>query len=388
MQLETIASPVSVDAPHQRYAALHRAVERGMATDATWRELAEVCLRLKHHDEARSACEKIKDAHLRRDVEHMLQRRGLLPREDGGPVAVEIDEPGPRSIREDALDALRILFEDHMPVTTVVTTLTFPVVVGLGGFLTSATNNSFLFPAIAALPALCVAAVVGGMSRRIFLDAAQGLEDAPKIPELRELCRQSIRFLRDALVIGLVLLGPAVVLGLVQGLMVSTLLAAALGAFLLPGALAIKQLSPDWRALSPNCLFPAIARLRTDYAATAGLCTLVALPAALAAVLTTGSHLYLQASVVGPLAVAPLFFAARLVGLMVYGNRHELRDLLTDGTPLAASKAPSARTLRNAAPPPRPARRAESSRPTPVRAPLGSRTTPLASRTTPVGSRP
>ncbi|MEZ5966245.1 MAG: hypothetical protein R3F56_20585 [Planctomycetota bacterium] len=295
--------------------------------------MTEVCLRLGHRDEALLSYERIRDPRLRREAEHLLQRRGLLQADDETEAA-----PEPRSVRDDIVDATRVLFEDHMPLTTIVTTMTFPIVVGLGGFLTSTTSSSFLFPAIAALPALCVAAVVGGMSRRILIDAARGLQDPPRIPQVRELSRQSGRFLLDALVLTLVFLGPAIALACVQGLSVSTLVAAALGAFLLPAAMAIRQLTDDWRALSPNYLFPAVTALRGDYAATAGVCTLVALPAALSAILTAGSQLYLQASVVGPLAVAPLFFASRLLGLMVYGNRETLRELLLPRVQPATAK--------------------------------------------------
>lgn len=334
MQLEQLATPVSVDSPHRRYATLHRALESGIASDATWREMTEVCLVLGHRDEALLSCQRIREPRIRRDAEHLLQRHGLLTRSADGEQADEM----PHTVKEDVLDATRVLFEDHMPLTTIVTTMTFPIVVGLGGFLTSTTSSSFLFPAIAALPALCVAAVVGGMSRRILIDAARGLQDPPRIPQLRELSTQSGRFLLDALVLTLVLLGPAIALGCVQGLSVSTLVATMLGAFLLPGAMAIRQLTNDWRALSPNCLFTTITRLRGDYAATAGVCTLVAAPAALSTILTAGSHLYLQASVVGPLAVAPLFFASRLLGLMVHGNRRILRDLLAPRVQPASTK--------------------------------------------------
>lgn len=325
MQLEQLATPVSVESPHRRYATLHRALERGMASDATWREMTEVCLLVGHRDEALLSYERIRDQRLRREAEHLLQRHGLLRRSaDSDLDEVEL----PRSVKDDVVDATRVLFDDHMPLTTIVTTMTFPVVVGLGGFLTASTSSSFLFPAIAALPAMCVAGVVGGMSRRIMIDAARGLQDPPRIPQVRELSQQSGRFLLDALVLAAVFLGPAIALACVQGLSVSTLVAIALGAFLLPGAMVLRQLTDDWRALSPNHLFPAITRLRGDYATTAGVCALVAAPAALAAVLTAGSHLYLQASVVGPLAVAPLFFASRLLGLMVHGHREVLKDLL------------------------------------------------------------
>lgn len=326
MQLEKLGTPVSAETPHRRYAALHRAIESGIAADETWGELIRVCVQLGHHDEALNALAQIRDPRQKRDAEHLLSRRGLLQRNSENE---EAPPSTPATLKEQVVDALRILFEDHMPLTTVVTTMTFPLVVGLGGFLTASTS-SFLFPAIAALPALCVAAIVGGLGRRILLDAAHGLEEPPRIPELRVLARDSRRFLLDVLVLGSVFLGPAFTLFWVGSPFVSAFMALILGAFLLPGAFLIRQLTEDWRALSPNYLFAAATRLRGEYATYAAICAAVAAPSVAAGVLTKGSQLYLQASVVGPLAVAPLFFAVRLLGQLAHRNRHELRGIVPE----------------------------------------------------------
>src|ERR1044071_8299159 len=52
VQLENIATPQEDQTPELRYASLHRAVERGMASDEVLRDLVEICLQLGHVDEA------------------------------------------------------------------------------------------------------------------------------------------------------------------------------------------------------------------------------------------------------------------------------------------------------------------------------------------------
>lgn len=327
MQLEHLATPVEVDSPHRRYAALHRAIDSGMASDATWRELVNVCLLLNHRDEALRAFRRLTGVQARRDVEALLIHRGLLepeapPAEVGAPAAAAA--PG---LRDETIEAARVLLDDHMPLTTAVATLTFPLVVGLGGFLTAG-HSFFLFPLIAALPALCVVGIVGALSRGIMVDSAHGVHDVPRIPGSAVLVRQSARFLLDGLVLVGALAGPAIAMHCLGLALSTTLLAAGLAAILLPMALLMRQITDDWRALSPNHLFRAIGRLRGDYLGRAAVCAGLFLPAALAAIGTAGSLLYLQVSVVGPLLVAPLFVTARLLGRMVDLRRDDLRDLL------------------------------------------------------------
>lgn len=327
MQLEQLGTPVEVDSPHRRYAALHRAIDSGMASDATWRELVNVCLLLEHRDEALRAFRRLTGVQARRDVEALLIHRGLLEPEATSPETGTPATAAAPGLREETLEAARVLFEDHMPLTTAVATLTFPLVVGLGGFLTAG-HSFFLFPLIAALPALCVVGIVGALSRGIMVDSAHGMHDVPRIPGSAVLVRQSARFLLDGLVLVGALAGPAIAMHCLGLALSTTLLAAALAALLLPMALLMRQITDDWRALSPNHLFRAIGRLRGDYLGRAAVCAGLFLPAALAAIGTAGSLLYLQVSVVGPLLVAPLFVAARLLGRMVDLRRDDLRDLL------------------------------------------------------------
>ena len=42
-----------------RYAALHRAVDQGMASDEVWGDLVETCLELGLYDEALSALDMV-----------------------------------------------------------------------------------------------------------------------------------------------------------------------------------------------------------------------------------------------------------------------------------------------------------------------------------------
>ncbi len=363
MHLEHLATAVEADSPHRRYAALHRAVDSGMASDATWRELVDVCLALGHHDEALRAYRRLDGVQVRRDVEALLVHRGLL---QPTPLAPAAPDGAPRSsgLREDVGDAARVLLEDHMPLTTVVATLTFPLVVGLGGFLTAG-HSFFLFPLIAALPALCVVGIVGALSRGIMVDSAHGIHDVPRIPDLPALVRQAGRFLLDSSVLVGLLAGPAIVMHRMGVALSTCLLAAAVAAILLPMVLLTRQLTNDWRALSPNCVFRAIGRLGRDYFTRAGVSVALFLPAAVAAIATTGSHLYLQISVVGPLLVAPLFVAARLLGGMVEARREVLADLLS----LPARRAGSTVTLAAAAVAQHPA----PARPAPAPAPAASR---------------
>lgn len=364
MQLEQLGTPVEVDSPHRRYAALHRAIDSGMASDATWRELVNVCLLLEHRDEALRAFRRLTSVQARRDVEALLIHRGLLEPEAPPPETGALATAAAPGLREETIEAARVLLDDHMPLTTAVATLTFPLVVGLGGFLTAG-HSFFLFPLIAALPALCVVGIVGALSRGIMVDSAHGVHDVPRIPGSAVLVRQSARFLLDGLVLVGALAGPAIAMHCLGLALSTTLLAGALAAVLLPMALLMRQITNDWRALSPNHLFRAIGRLRGDYLGRAAVCAGLFLPAALAAIATAGSLLYLQVSVVGPLLVAPLFVAARLLGRMVDLRRDDLRDLL-DLPARSRSEVVSAVTRAVASAAPAPASRTPAAAPSPA----------------------
>ena len=61
--------------PEQRYAALHRSIERGMVSDAIWKELCEVSLSLGHIDEARRCATQVRNDAIRMVLESRLARR-------------------------------------------------------------------------------------------------------------------------------------------------------------------------------------------------------------------------------------------------------------------------------------------------------------------------
>jgi hypothetical protein len=73
MDLESHATPPRAT-PEQRYAALHRAMERGLVSDAIWQELAEVSLMLSHIEEASRCAGQITNGTMRRALESRLER--------------------------------------------------------------------------------------------------------------------------------------------------------------------------------------------------------------------------------------------------------------------------------------------------------------------------
>lgn len=365
MNIEHVSAPLPEPSPQMRYASLHRAVEQGMATEATWRDLVRVCADLGLHDEARRAFREVFDPFEQKRLRALLVRRGILSVDE----AAAAPEPPARvfvertSILEETVDALRFLFLDHMPLTVVVATLTFPLVVGLGGVLTAG-SPIFVFPAIAMLPGLTVLGIVGALGRRILVESAEGIDDPPPIPDAGTLFGDAARFLLDVTVLFSLLLGPAIALPLLGGPIGATLCAAAVGALLLPMALALRQLRGDWQALSPNVLFGAIVKGGKRYLGAAGFSALLFLPAAIAGIAAAGSHFYLQVSVIGPLVVAPLFVSSRLLGRTLALRRNELGNLLsgpgaTAPAPVAAP-APAVEAARAATPRPRPNLRAEA----------------------------
>ena len=64
MQLESHAAPIG-ETPQQRYASLHRAIERGLESDEVWAELTSVCQSLGHRGEALHCAQQIRNASVR-----------------------------------------------------------------------------------------------------------------------------------------------------------------------------------------------------------------------------------------------------------------------------------------------------------------------------------
>ena len=315
MQIHNTAKPQPSQPQQLRYATLHRTIDKGMGTDAVWSRLSRVCVELGFNDEAVQAYREIETPHLCLSLGVLLARHGLiseseLPARSSGysssPYAA-VEAYTESGFRQRVTDPFQFLFLDHMPLTVIVATLTFPLVVGLGGFLT-ADSHFLLFSAITLLPGLFVLGIVVSLGRRIMVEAGQGLYDPPPVPDFRTLCREAPRFILDMLVLCLVFLGPGTLtLLLLPDNLIMALGLLALGVFVMPMALLLNELSDDWRALSPLVLRRAMRRGGLEYVKTSLLIYALILPAALSALATMGSEVYLQVSIVGPLTVVSLF---------------------------------------------------------------------------------
>src|SRR4030095_12167988 len=77
VEVETHATP-PVESPEQRYASIHRAIERGLESDELWKDLALVSAELGHNEEALRCLGKIVNPHVLKTVEHRLRRQGLV----------------------------------------------------------------------------------------------------------------------------------------------------------------------------------------------------------------------------------------------------------------------------------------------------------------------
>ncbi len=344
MQIESHATP-SIETPQQRYATLHRAIERGLDSDEIWRELAEVSVRLGHADEATTCLRRVRNPVIHSILESRLvhlgvvedpaARNGLARRHTAAPAASsagaknahDTDKGDVPGLGEHIVDALQYLFHQHMPWLVVVTTLAFPVVVGLGGFLTAG-GSPLVLAAIAAVPGLSVLAVVGAMGRQILLASSGGSADVPNVPELGQLLRDARTFLLDAALVLGILVVPTL-LAMVLGAPLSTTLPGlAIGAFFTPLAWGLRQLRGDFGALSPVTLLRGLTRCGPSYAGIVPVCWLLFAPAALTGWATWGRPVWVQIAAIGPLFVVPLFVVSRLLGTWLDSRRQELGNVL------------------------------------------------------------
>lgn len=363
MKTETITAPPARLSPEMRYASLHRTIENGMDSDRTWLELIQICVELDRRDEARRAFGHIHDTNLRRRAFNLLLAAGVqveLPVAEGIAIASGLHASGPHATRrliDWIADAFRFLFQDHMPLTVVVATVTFPLVVGLGGILTAGVHNSLLLPLIALVPALSVVGLIGALGRRILVEASQGLDDAPEVPSFGSLAREAGRFLVDGTVLSALFLGPGLALASFTDVGISAIASAfAVGGTLLPMALAMRQTRDDWACLSPMALFSNIRRAGPRYFVAVLASFVLMAPAAVSFWLTAGSALYLVISVVGPLVVVPIFVISRLFGQTMIDIERDRVDeerqlaaaqrVVTQAPPVLATAAPARASLR------------------------------------------
>lgn len=351
MQLESHATPPA-ETPQQRYANLHRAIERGLDSDEVWRELAEVSLTLGHADECLRCLRHIQNDTARLALGSRLARRGLIDADvaassagaAGSPSAHHLEAPaasdaGPKASRErpagdsrllDHLaDAIQYQMHQHMPALVLFTTLAFPLVVGVGGFLTAG-GSWLLLAAIAALPGLGVLAVVGAMGRQVLLASADGEGDVPPIPPFTELWSSARRFALDSVLVLGSLLGPSLVAAAFSAPWTTVVPGLLVGAFFAPMAWSLRHLRKDFGALSPVTLTRAVARTAGSYPGLAVVTMLLFVPAGLVTWVVFGRPVWVQIAMIGPLCVLPMFVASRLLGTWLEANRSRLGGLVQD----------------------------------------------------------
>ncbi len=358
MQLESHATP-QVESPQQRYAGLHRAIERGLDSDELWKELADVSLRLGHGDEAVRCLRHIRNETMFKVLQSRLQRlhlvagpatRPALPDHAEAPAASDAgtttrvpggERLGP-SLREHVVDAVQYLFHQHMPWLVMVTTLAFPLVVGVGGFLTAG-SSMLLLAAIAALPGLCVLTVVGAMGRQILRASSDGSGDVPPVPEFGQLVAAARQFLVDALLVLGSLIAPSLLTMALGAPLTTTLPGLLIGAFFTPLAWALRHVRGDLASLSPVTLLRGVARGGHSYIGLSAVTCLLFVPAALLLWATLGRPVWVQIAAIGPLGVVPLFVASRLLGTWLDSKRADLGNLLSvpnATTPAGETPAP------------------------------------------------
>jgi len=169
-----------------------------------------------------------------------------------------------------------------------------------------------------------VLVVVGAIARRVLIEAAEGLEDPPRIRGLRNWFEHSRRLGLDALALGLVFLMPALLLSLVQAPWYAVVGAVVVGSLPLPLAIALRTLREDWQWLSPDMLLHALYRGGLSYQLHATVTLAMFAPAIVAWSTTAGVSIWMRAAFVGPLLTAPLFIAARFLGVYMHSHRREL----------------------------------------------------------------
>lgn len=217
--------------------------------------------------------------------------------------------------------------QDQVPIAALVATVSFPLLLGVGGFV-GAAHPTPLLPILAAVPVIGLVGMVGALGRRILVDAASGDFTPPHLPGCCDLVRDSLRFLVDISLVALACLGlpAALALGGVPAVGWALLLAASV--LVAPMVHLVRQLRGDTGSLNPLLALRAIRIDSARYLGIAATCVALAVPALLTAWLARSAPLWLQAAFVGPFAVVPLFAASRLLGTYADSIHVELRTLL------------------------------------------------------------
>lgn len=341
MKMESHATPCG-GTPQQRYATLHRAIEKGIDSDDVWCELAHVSSRLGNDEEARRCLRRIRDSS-RRSKTMRLCFPDEAPRRAAPVAAAAADRRAPAQanpggalpehrpgVVDHLLDSVEYLLHQQMPWLVLSTMLSFPLVVGVGGFLTAG-GSMLLLAAIAALPGLSVLAVVTAMGHEILRASSEGEEDVPELPPFGRLVRTARDFLCDAGLTLLVFFGPPTMFAIAGAPLAISLPLFLTASYFAPISFALRQVRRDMRPFSPLFLLRAVRRAGAGYAAVALCSTLAFAPALGVAVGTVGRPLWVQIAIVGPLAVLPIYSVARLLGSWLDTQRESLGYLLHGG---------------------------------------------------------
>ncbi len=387
MRLEQLGAPQQ-ETPQLRYAVLNRAVENGLASDEVWKDLVHVCIELGLQSEAVRAWRNMQDS----PAKYALEAR-LLSRTDSNQDSSESDAvaaatdtrtnitelcrslptggrstngrrhagvahvgPDRPTVREHVAEAFHFLMQDQVPVAALVATVSFPLLLGVGGFV-GAAHPTPLLPLLAAVPVLGLLGMVGALGRRILVDAASGDFTPPHLPGCCDLVRDSLRFLVDISLAALACLGlpVALALGGVPAPGWALLLAASV--LVMPMLHLVRQLRGDTGSLNPLLALRAIRIDSGRYLGIAATCVALAAPALLTAWLARSAPLWLQAAFVGPFVVVPLFAVSRLLGTYADSIHVELRTLLFPVQRIEALPRVSTAARTRTRVEPRPARR-------------------------------
>lgn len=358
MRLEQLGAPQQ-ETPQLRYAALNRAVENGLASDEVWKDLVHVCLELELHSEAIRAWRNLQDSPAKFALESLLLCRpeatdqvaqsdaaaaatdartptadlcrslptgGRAP--NGGRHADVVPEvPDRPTVCEHVAEAIHFLMQDQIPIAALVATISFPLLLGLGGFVENS-HPTPLLPVLAAVPVLGLLGMVGALGRRILVDAASGDFTPPHLPGCCDLIRDSLRFLVDIVLVAVACfaLPVGLALGGVAAPGWGLLLCATV--LLAPMVHLLRQLRGDTGSLNPALALRAIRIDPSRYLGIAAACLALAAPAVATAWLARSAPLWLQAAFVGPFVVVPLFAASRMLGTFADSIHVELRKLL------------------------------------------------------------
>lgn len=351
MHLESHATPLG-ESPQQRYASLHRAIERGLASDELWAELATVCESLGNRGEAVHCLHRIHADAMRTRVERAVLGFETRPADlhteapaasnagsrDRAPATRRLQERPP-SVADHLVDAVQFLGQGQMPGLALSAMLAFPLVVIVGGVL-SAGTSPLLLAGVAALPGLCVLAVVAGMAHEILIRGSEGEGDAPGLPGPGQLLAGALRFVTDLGAVASLCLGPAALALVVGAPAWLSLPASAIGALTAPLMFALRQVRGDWRSCSPGFVWRALRRAGRGYPIVAYAASLAFAPAAGVSLLISDQPIWIQIACAGPLLVLPLFATARLLGTWLDSHRKSLGPLLETGDSVTTAPPP------------------------------------------------